>query len=413
VTARGAARRVLVGCGAIVAGAVLVIVGTIAFIAVERRVPLTLPAPTGSFAVGRTILDWKDSTTVDSLAPIPGTKRELLAWIWYPAATAAPGGDDYVPADLRARPRVLRSNPGVLRWNPMTFMSRKTVHDRTSRDAPLSPRETSYPVLLMRGGASSGVLNYSTLAEDLASHGYVVVGFDAPYRTGFVVFPDGRTMQRTASNNPELCINPDPAHEDKCIAPIIAAWTRDLAFSIGRLAQLNRADPTGRFTGRLDLSRVGVFGHSLGGATTAQFCHDDARCRAGVDVDGAPLGTVIREGMRQPFMFLTAEHGDSASPEGRRVYARFDSIYQRLPPDARYVANIRGAEHYLFGDDAALLKSRVLRGVLWLTGHLRIVGRRQLAVTAYALRTFFDAYLRHAQAKIPAPEYPELMLRAE
>jgi len=49
------------------------------------------------------------------------------------------------------------------------------------------------------------VLAYSTLAEDLASHGYVVVGFDAPYRTGVVVFPDGRVIRETPENNPELC----------------------------------------------------------------------------------------------------------------------------------------------------------------------------------------------------------------
>ena len=39
-----------------------------------------------------------------------------------------------------------------------------------------------------RNIASAGVVNSSTLAEDLASHGYVVVGFDAPYRTGFVAY---------------------------------------------------------------------------------------------------------------------------------------------------------------------------------------------------------------------------------
>ena len=50
----------------------------------------------------------------------------------------------------------------------------------------------------MRGGASSPILNYSTLAEDLASHGYVVVGFDAPYRTFVVAFSDGRVIQRSA-----------------------------------------------------------------------------------------------------------------------------------------------------------------------------------------------------------------------
>jgi predicted alpha/beta-hydrolase family hydrolase len=63
----------------------------------------------------------------------------------------------------------------------------------------------------MRAGASLEVWNYSALAEDLAGHGYVVVGFDAPYRTGVVVFPDGRMMRRTPENNPELCENQEQA----------------------------------------------------------------------------------------------------------------------------------------------------------------------------------------------------------
>jgi len=39
----------------------------------------------------------------DTLAPVPGTKRELLVWIWYPSAAGqAAGMDDYVPAPMRA-----------------------------------------------------------------------------------------------------------------------------------------------------------------------------------------------------------------------------------------------------------------------------------------------------------------------
>ena len=51
----------------------------------EHRTELTLPTPTGPFAVGRAIYDWVDDSTVDALAPVPGTKRELSVWIWYPA----------------------------------------------------------------------------------------------------------------------------------------------------------------------------------------------------------------------------------------------------------------------------------------------------------------------------------------
>jgi predicted dienelactone hydrolase len=168
----------------------------------ERRTELALPAPTGSFAVGRAIYDWADDVQSDALAPVPGTKRELLVWIWYPATVGQSGAgvDDYVPAQVRAP---AGSVDGALIFRLLTRDLAK-VHGHSYRNADVSPQQQSYPVVIMRAGASAGVMNYSTLAEDLASHGYVVVGFDAPYRTRFVVFPDGRVIARTPENNPEL-----------------------------------------------------------------------------------------------------------------------------------------------------------------------------------------------------------------
>jgi predicted dienelactone hydrolase len=144
-------------------------------------------------------------------------------------------------------------------------------------------------------------LNYSTLAEDLASHGYVVVGFDAPYRTRVIVFPDGRVIERTPENNPELYSGEELTRRaDK----LLAAWTADAAFVLDRLEQLSSPDASSKFSGRLDMSRVGLFGHSFGGATAAQFCCQDARCKAGIDVDGSLHGSVVQEGIHKPFMFL-------------------------------------------------------------------------------------------------------------
>ena len=51
----------------------------------EHRTGIELPAPTGPFAVGRAIYAWADELHPDTLAQVPGTKREVLAWIWYPA----------------------------------------------------------------------------------------------------------------------------------------------------------------------------------------------------------------------------------------------------------------------------------------------------------------------------------------
>ena len=70
---------------------------------VEHATGVTLPTPTGSFAVGRVVYDWADDGTADPLAPVAGTRRELLVWIWYPSAPGQSAAmDDYLPPPLRA-----------------------------------------------------------------------------------------------------------------------------------------------------------------------------------------------------------------------------------------------------------------------------------------------------------------------
>ncbi len=400
-------RWVLKGFALLAVLGVLGIGALVGSLSLEHRTELTLPTPTGSSAVGRATYDWADDATLDTLAPVPGTKRELLVWIWYPSATGQPAAllDDYLPVPLRAEvERDLGTPIG-------TFLTRdlSRVHAHHIRNSAVSPQQRSYPVVLIRAGASAAVWNYSTLAEDLASHGYVVVRFDAPYRTSVVVFPDGRVMRRRPENNPELVFGrPDSASR---INQLLAAWTGDIAFVLDRLEQLNRSDASGTFTGRLDMARVGVFGHSFGGAAAAQFCHDDSRCKAGIDIDGAPLGSVIRAGIPRPFMFLLSDHGDSSDPGNRQIGADIQSIYDRLPPDGRLRIAIRGANHFLFSDDGALFKSHIVLRTLRMMGILGIDGRRQLAITTYCVHRFFDAYLKGpgvSRLDLSSPLYPEI-----
>jgi dienelactone hydrolase len=374
----------------------------------EHRSGITLPAPTGLFAVGRAIYAWTDDVTPGTLAPVPGSRRELVVWIWYPAeAGPSAAMDDYLPATWRA---AIEHNRGTL---ISRFVTRdlSQVHAHSLRNANVSPRQRSYPVVVMRGGASAEVANYSTLAEDLASHGYVVVGFDAPYRTSVVVFPDGRVMRRTAENDPELCFGLRDPEQTRCVSKLLAAWSADIAFVLDRLERLNRFDATAKFTGRLDMTRVGVFGHSFGGATAAQFCHDDSRCKAGIDLDGAPFGSVIREGLHQPFLFVLSDQIHSSGAETRQVLANIQSIYDQLPAGGRLRIVVRGANHFLFSDDGALLKSHIVLRTLLMLGIVGIDGRRQLAVTAYCVHSFFDAYLKQAsvsQLQLSSPLYPEI-----
>jgi len=365
---------------------------------VEHALPIELPVPTGPFAVSRWSAAWADEDK----------KRELLVWIWYPAAAGQSAAlDDYLPAALRAEED---RTSGVLNSKFLTRdLSR--VHAHSLRSADVSPQQRSYPVVIMRAGASAELTNYTTLAEDLASHGYVVVGFDAPYRTNVVVFPDGRVMTRTPANNVELCIG--QPEQDTCVNKLLTAWTAEISFTLDRLERLNAADSSGKFIGRFDLTRVGVFGHSFGGATAAQFCHDDSRCKAAIDLDGQPFGSVIQEGLHQPFLFVLSDEINSSDPETLRILANIQSIYDRLPQAGRLRILIRGSNHFFFSDDVALLKSHIVLRTLRALGLVGIEGRRQLAVTTYCVHSFFDAYLKGeniSPLKITSPLYPEIQL---
>src|SRR5205085_1979378 len=174
------------------------------------------------------------------------------------------------------------------------------------------------------------------------------------------------------------------------------------------------ASDSSKFAGRLDMTRVGVFGHSLGGATAAQFCSEDSRCKAGIDIDGSLHGSVGQEGIHKPFMFLLSDRGDSSfDAESRQIKAEIQSVYDRLPHEGRLRIAIHGSNHFTFSEDGALLKSRVMRGAFRLFGKLGIDGRRQIACTVYAVDSFFDAYLKGAgtsRINIPSPVYPEIQV---
>src|ERR1700676_971725 len=403
---RRLARRIFKGFAVLAILGALGIGALLGSLWLEHRTEITLPIPTGSFAVCRAIYDWTDDTRLDALAPIPGTKSELLVWIWYPSAAGqSVAMHDYLPAQMQA---AAKPNGGLLR---LLTRDLAKVHGHSSRDSGVSPQPRAYPVVIMRAGASAEVVNYTTLAEDLASHGYVVVGFDAPYRTSVVVFPDGRVLRRTPENNPELCEGQAQEQLARCVNRVLSAWTSDIAFVLDRLQQWNASDESGKFKGRLDMTRVGVFGHSFGGATAAQFCHDDSRCKAGIDIDGQPFGSVIQSGLHHPFLFLMSDHSDEHDPEGPQIMANIQSIYDRLPPDGRLLLAIHGANHFLFSDDGALLKSHIVMRTLRALGVVGIDGRRQLAVTVYCVHSFFAHYLKASSASplnLFSPLYREI-----
>jgi len=360
-----------------------------------------LPAPSGPFAVGRITETWIDDQRADSFVEAPsGSRTELVVWIWYPSTRKSDQQSaDYLPAEWRRALALRHRGPAAL-----FTLDDSVIHVHSIANGPLSTEAPRYPIVILRAGLGALTVRYTTLAEALASHGYVVVGFDAPYRTSVVVFSDGRIVTRPSNLNPE---NLSGDAEERLVEKLLSAWVSDVGFVVDRLARLN-ASASGQWSGRLDTLKIGIVGHSLGGATAAQFCHDDPRARVGVDLDGKLWGSVVHDGISQPFMFLLEDvHGAGASDSvGRQIIGDIESFYDRLPAATRLGFSVRGANHFSF-TDSLLERNSLVLGVMRMTGVLGLEPRRGLEITAESVRRFLDVHLKG----VPAESLQELLIK--
>jgi dienelactone hydrolase len=239
------------------------------------RAAIVPPPPTGPAPVGYQRLTLTDSQRRDPISPASGARRVVLR-VFYPAAAAGP-----IPASvLNDAERAAFAAAGGVPADALIGLG-----GPATTGAP--PAAGRHPVLLLSHGLGSSTALLTAHATDLASHGYVVVGIDHPGDALPVDVGAGRI------------VNPDPRGID-IVDLLYRTRVADVRFLLGRLATL-------RGVGRLDLKRVGGFGHSLGGATMAGAMLADRRLRAGVDLDGRLFGPVIRRGLSRPFGIMVGD----------------------------------------------------------------------------------------------------------
>ena len=226
---------------------------------------------------------WTDDSRLNPHAAASGAKQELAVWIWRPAAPSPSAKtSDYLPPYWC---HALVQHEGFILSK---FLSRDLTRVQTHSwsDATVSPGQPTYPVIVLRAGGGALSSDYTSIAEDLASHGCIVVSFDAPYRTAITAFVDGRFATRPAGDDFENMPHSAAGHFAN---QVMNAWIADVKLVLDKLRQLNAGDSTDRFKGKLDMRKLASPDTRFGGATAAQFCHDDARCKAGIDIDGMPL----------------------------------------------------------------------------------------------------------------------------
>lgn len=129
----------------------------------------------------------RDGSRPEPLTPNESDHREVPLLTWYPARPDTGTSAPYVPELESIRTELIAS--GAV--NAVQAIALGFVRDGVREGATVSPQESRYPVLLLSPGDSTNVAFYAALAEDLASHGYVVVGLDHPFSVAATVLRDG------------------------------------------------------------------------------------------------------------------------------------------------------------------------------------------------------------------------------
>ncbi|HEU5043478.1 MAG TPA: hypothetical protein VFT75_05025 [Nocardioidaceae bacterium] len=374
--------------------ALLVLAGGYTGYAAVRHVqPVALPAPTGRYPVGRVMFEWTDQHSTDPLAPRPGTKRTLSVWLWYPAKPHSQGpGTQYAPGA----------------WSGLHFPSPASIGEtrfssiRTHSRTRAAVAHGLFPIVVLGPGLGLAAPQYTTLAEDVASHGYLVAGMTPTYSANLTVL-DGHAVPSTAAGN--------PSHFTTAAGNrLIPVWTADARFTATRVAALGRE---GRFSGHIDARETAYIGHSFGGATSIQACASDPRCAGAVDLDGTPFGPVVQRGLHAPLMIIGADGScttgtcQPTSAVERRIRASARSLLA-ASTGPTWCYSIDGAKHFNFTDYAAYYLAAPLRTLVPLGS---IDGRRGLSITDGYVTAFLDhAILGRSEPQLAgrANRYPDV-----
>lgn len=302
---------------------------------------LQLPAPTGSYAVGQTIFRWIDSSRPEVLTDDPGDWREVIALIWYPAVPGTGTQDGYFPG-LSKVSQALRESGEMEAWEVFGL---QFVRSNGYLDAEPMKDKGSFPVVFLSPGNGTNVELYAGLAAELASHGYIVVGINHPYDVAAVELANGSVAPYNKAQW-SLSMSEHQAYTAERIKVRVA----DVLFALHELETLN-TDPNSQFAGLLDLNRVAVAGHSLGGITASEACKADLRFKACLNFDGLQNGGPFSTDASatpppQPFLFLTKE-----SQLHPKLIEKFESTSES------YWVVIHGASHESFTDGPQLQPS--------------------------------------------------------
>ena len=318
----------------------------------KKELPKMLK-PTGNYKVGQRTFFYNKSQS--------GNGRLLSFQIWYPTSSDS---NEKLPFRTEQVNSSASSFLGIPSFVTSYFSE---IESNTILNAPAISNKI-FPVLIYNHGYGGFTQVYQTVFEELASHGYVIVSVGHENESALLIKENGEVISNTTDNEfyskraPELngeeigrwqslILSSDDTKENKeayskmlQLTPLhnesTSLWTSDTKAALEKIKIINIDDKI--IQGIFDFDRIGIFGHSLGGATAGQMSFGKTKIKAGINLDGFQFGDLHENKLEVPFMFV------SSNQEGNR-HLRALTFINNSKQDC-YQVTIKGFSHDNFTD---------------------------------------------------------------
>ncbi|GAA4836258.1 alpha/beta fold hydrolase [Algivirga pacifica] len=355
----------------------------------------SLPEPRGPYSVGTSSI-YVQTEQEEEITADPNDKRELLYKIWYPGDvdTKSIEHEPYVDTGSRAGFATKYGLPPTL----LNYLDK--VQTYVYPDIPV--KETSFPVLIFSHGYGSKATGYYALLTELASQGYIIINMNHTYESLGVTLPDGRVhyfdyaYQQTIGADAMEVVGPiidafknDLPYEER--HPIVREaaknyfegriqdrWANDMVTTLNLLEKWNTE---GKFKHKLDLTRIGVFGHSVGGGAAGNVTLKDGRIKAAANLDGIQWGDKIDRNYSVPFLYVSADW--PADHEDINAH-----IYKKKSTDYFYECTLLQSGHPNFMDIPFMIPIPSVAGTGAINPYLG------MEIVTKLLTSFFDQHLK-------------------
>jgi dienelactone hydrolase len=379
------------------------------FLVTSAYAQFLIPAPTGEYTTGHSTLKLVDTARIDPYNATYGP-RALMISLFYPITKSSCKKicqTPYMPPITAAYIDAYVAGLGIPNG---TFES---IHLQMCCSTPAAAAKdvTNFPLVLFSPGLQGIRLQYSALAQQLASAGYAVATMDHTFESQIVEFPDGTFVQTLNDSyfDPRV-----PGLLDS-VFRIREADAQFVLAQLGRKDVVSKLVPGAKCGFSIDAQKggkVGFYGHSFGGAlAVATLLSPASPIAAAINLDGSQFGNLV-DTKKPALLFGRAE----PSPHNRTLDATWAAAWTHMKGWRREIA-ATDIEHGTFADTGVLLKLMAEAGlelgdvVKDMIGALD--GARSFEIITAVVRTFFDLTLKGKKTTLFEKgdrAYPELVV---